>query len=78
MLIGPTDFLPRGLQRRLAAHYVGVSPTKFDEMVDQGRMPRPKRVDSRKLWDRAELDEAFSALPTDQELAENPWDRLTA
>ena len=33
----------RGLQREMAARYVGISATKFDEMVDDGRMPKPKR-----------------------------------
>jgi predicted DNA-binding transcriptional regulator AlpA len=54
---------PRGLSRVQAAAYVGVSPSKFDEMVEDERMPRPREVDKRLLWDRLELDEAFSALP---------------
>jgi hypothetical protein len=49
-----------------------VSPVKFDEMVADGRMPRPKRVDARKLWDRNALDEAFELLPVDDD--GNPWD----
>lgn len=65
---------PRGLQRDIAARYVGVSPTKFDEMVTGGRMPKPKLVDRRKVWDRRALDDAFDALPTEQD--ENPWDAL--
>lgn len=72
----PIAVTPRGLQRDTAARYIGVSPTKFDQLVQQRRMPQPRRLDGRKLWDRLELDEAFSALPTDQE--ENPWDALTA
>jgi excisionase family DNA binding protein len=38
---------PRGLSRDEAARYVGVGATKFEEMVADGRMPRPKRVDGR-------------------------------
>lgn len=41
----------RGLSREEAAMYVGVGSTKFDEMVNDGRMPKPKRIDGRKLWD---------------------------
>jgi predicted DNA-binding transcriptional regulator AlpA len=67
---------PRGLQREVAARYVGISPTKFDQMVLDGRMPHPKRIDGRKVWDRHALDEAFDELPT--EAGENEWDRLTA
>lgn len=53
----------RGLSRVMAAIYVGISPSKFDEMVRDGRMPVPKRVDGRRVWDRRRLDEAFEALP---------------
>lgn len=56
---------PRGLSRPEAADYVGVSVGKFDEMVKDGRMPGPKRIDSRLVWDRLRLDEAFAALPDD-------------
>lgn len=72
----PATVNPRGLQREVAARYIGISPTKFDQLVGEGRMPQPRRLDGRKLWDRLELDEAFSDLPFDQE--ENPWDALTA
>ena len=55
----------RGLSRLEAAQYVGVGGTKFDELVATGRMPRPKRIDGRKIWDLHELDMAFDALPDD-------------
>lgn len=63
---------PRGLSRDEAARYVGISATKFDELVKSRRMPRPKRIDSRVVWDRLALDAAFSDLPSDG--AENPLD----
>lgn len=56
---------PRGLCREEAARYVGVGTTKFDEMVRDRRMPRPKRVDGRTVWDRIALDAAFTDLPND-------------
>ncbi len=56
---------PRGLSREEAARYIGVGSTKFDEMVNDRRMPRPKRVDGRVVWDRISLDAAFSDLPSD-------------
>jgi excisionase family DNA binding protein len=46
----------RGLSRDEAAMYVGVSAAKFDEMVVDGRMPAPVRVDGRKIWDLRSLD----------------------
>ncbi|MGE3712229.1 MAG: helix-turn-helix transcriptional regulator, partial [Hyphomicrobiaceae bacterium] len=59
----PSSLPPRGLSRIEAAAYVGISPTKFDELVSDGRMPGPKRIDGRRVWDRLQLDRAFNALP---------------
>lgn len=58
----PLSLPPRGLNRIEAAAYVGVSPTLFDEMVRDGRMPRPKQVNARTVWDRRRVDVAFDAL----------------
>lgn len=55
----------RGLSRVEAAGYIGVSASLFDEMVRDRRMPGPKRVNSRTIWDRHQLDAAFAALPND-------------
>jgi hypothetical protein len=55
-----------------AAAYIGVSPTKFDELVRDGRMPMPKRIDARTIWDHKKLDAAFEALP-DGNPDGNPW-----
>jgi hypothetical protein len=53
-----------------------VSPSLFDQMVGDGRMPNPKTVNARVIWDRFKLDEAFTALPDrDGEEPGNPWDR---
>lgn len=68
------SYPPRGLSRDEAARYIGVGVTKFDEMVSDGRMPRPKRVDGRVIWDRLKLDAAFSDLPDDNKA--NPLDRM--
>jgi hypothetical protein len=35
-------------------------------------MPRPKRINSRTVWDRHLLDQAFEAL--DDHEIQNPWD----
>jgi predicted DNA-binding transcriptional regulator AlpA len=63
----------RGLSRIEAAMYIGVSARKFDELIADGRMPKPKRVDGRKLWDIRELDLAFDALGDEAELADDTW-----
>lgn len=57
---------PIGLNREESAAYVGVSPTLFDEMVAEARMPEPHEVNARVVWDREELRTAFKALPTRQ------------
>jgi excisionase family DNA binding protein len=62
------------MSRDEAARYIGVGTSKFDEMVSDGRMPRPKRVDGRVIWDRLRLDAAFSDLS--EEKATNPLDRM--
>ncbi len=52
-----------GLSRPEAAEYVGVSPSTFDVMVGDGRMPKPKAIGSRRVWSRAEIERAFAELP---------------
>lgn len=75
----PSILVPRGLCRATAAAYIGVGPAKFDQMVGDGRMPLPKRIDGRIVWDRHALDEAFEALPDSgqhgpaNDEARNPW-----
>ena len=56
--------------------YIGVGASKFDEMVNDGRMPRPKRIDGRTVWDRVRLDEAFDALNDEAVTQKNGWDGL--
>jgi hypothetical protein len=63
----------RGLSRDEAAMYIGVSAGKFDEMVEDGRMPAPIRIDARKIWDIRSLDLAFDALSKDNSTP-NSWD----
>jgi predicted DNA-binding transcriptional regulator AlpA len=52
----------RGMRREDAARYVGVSTSKFDECVKDGRMPKPFRIDTCVIWDLRRLDAAFDAL----------------
>ncbi len=70
----PPSLSPRGLCREAAARYIGVSPTTFDNLVDDRRMPGPKKVGTRCIWDIRKLDIAFDALPDGAE--ENPWDGI--
>lgn len=66
----------RGLSRYEAAHYIGVGTSKFDELVKDGRMPRPIQIDRRVIWDCRKLDVAFDELSSDSDA--NPWDEAAA
>jgi predicted DNA-binding transcriptional regulator AlpA len=70
----PPSLPPRGLSRAEAAAYIGVSASLFDDLVKDGRMPRPKRVNARTIWDRKRLDAAFEAIPDGESRPVNPWD----
>lgn len=64
----------RGLSRVESADYVGVGTSKFDAMVADGRMPKPKKIDGRRVWDVRALDQFFDLLPGGDESDHNPWD----
>lgn len=71
----PISLPPIGLSREIAAAYIDVSPSKFDEMVRDGRMPKPRTIDARRVWYRPEVEAAFAALPQPWEVAETEeWD----
>ena len=67
---------PRSLRRADAAHYIGVSPSKFDRLVADGRMPAPIKLDGCTVWDMRQLDRAFDVLAEETEDA-NPWSQVT-
>ena len=67
--------LARGLNRVEAARYIGVSPTTFDNLVTENKMPKPKKIGTRRIWDVSRLDLAFDAIAGD-DAAVNPWDEL--
>jgi hypothetical protein len=73
----PQSLAPRGLSREQAAAYVGVPASLFDTLVKDGRMPGPKHINARTVWDRLQLDAAFAALPSNDDPA-NPWDEIAA
>jgi hypothetical protein len=69
------SYAPRGMRRETAAWWVGLSPTKFDELVTDGRMPAGVLVDGCRVWDRYQLDEAFTAIMTEPATA-TAWSRV--
>jgi predicted DNA-binding transcriptional regulator AlpA len=65
----------RGLSRDEAAMYCGISATLFDRMVKDGRMPGPKKIDGRRVWDIRSLNVAFGDLPSENRAeAGSSWD----
>jgi hypothetical protein len=62
-----------GLSRAEAAEYIGVGVSLFDQMVTDGRMPKPKLINTRKVWHRGRVDEAFAELPEEGQDSLSPW-----
>jgi predicted DNA-binding transcriptional regulator AlpA len=60
----PPTLAPRLIGRDAAAAYLCVSPSTFDQLVNDGRMPRPRELTPRRwAWDVRELDSAIDGLP---------------
>ena len=77
----PPTLAPRLINRDAAAAYVSISPTLFDRMVEDGRMPRPRLLGSkRRAWDVRELDAAIDRLPVQGEDAtsDQTWGDIDA
>jgi hypothetical protein len=66
-------FLRRGLSRTEAAIYLGISPSKFDELRKDGRIGPAKVLDGRKLFPIEMLDEFFDALPLENHETAEDW-----
>jgi hypothetical protein len=63
----------RGLSRVEAAMYIGISPSKFDQMRADGRIGPAKLIDGRKVFDIRDLDQAFDALPSEDHDKADDW-----
>jgi hypothetical protein len=62
-----------GLSELEAAASIGVSATKFREMVADKRMPPPRRIDARLVFDVEEVRLAFKQLPHAHEEEKDTW-----
>ena len=77
----PPTLPPRLICREAAAAYISVAPGTFDKMVEDGRMPRAKRLsEGRVAWDVRALDAAIDSLPSDgmSVEADNSWNDVDA
>jgi predicted DNA-binding transcriptional regulator AlpA len=58
---------PRLISREAAAAYLSLSPTTFDQLVKEGRMPKPLLLTGRRRgWDVRTLDAAIDLLPMEE------------
>lgn len=75
----PPSLAPGAINRVQAAEFVGVSPSKFDQMVEDRRMPKPRAIDNRRIWLVSDLTESLLKLPTvGGEDESNEWDEVSA
>jgi predicted DNA-binding transcriptional regulator AlpA len=64
---------PRAFRADRACAYLGMGKSKFLSLVDQGRLPKPVRIDGMTTWDRLELDAAYEAMKQEEtEKRSNP------
>ncbi|MBM3654788.1 MAG: hypothetical protein FJX06_18590 [Alphaproteobacteria bacterium] len=65
----------RGVCAEEAALYLGIGVSLFRVMVSDGRMPRPRMINARRVWDVDDLDAAFKSLPREggERAEEDTW-----
>jgi excisionase family DNA binding protein len=54
---------PLGLSLEEAAAYIGLGPSLFERLVGEGKMPFPRQLAGRKVWDADEVAAAFRRVP---------------
>ena len=64
-------YAPRAMRADRAAAYLGISKSKFLELVNWGRLPKPLKIDEITSWDRFDLDAAYESMK-DQGERPNP------
>ena len=63
----------RGLSRMEAAMYLGISPSKFDELRKANRIAPPKVLDGRLIFTVERLDEFLDSLPDENQISNDDW-----
>ncbi len=73
----PPGFIPFAVSRETGAELIGISPNHFDKLVKEGRLPAPRELGGRVLWDSDEIRAAWRAMPRrGQSSSDNPWDSV--
>jgi hypothetical protein len=63
----------RGFSRLEAATYLGISPSKFDELRRAKRIAPPKVLDGRLIFVVERLDDFLDSLPDENQADEGEW-----
>jgi hypothetical protein len=63
----------RGLSRVEAAMYLGISPSKFDQLRQANRIAPAKVLDGRLIFTVERLDEFLDALPDENHETAEDW-----
>jgi predicted DNA-binding transcriptional regulator AlpA len=73
----PPGVVPFAVSRETGAELIGISPNHFDKLVKEGRLPAPREVGGRILWDSEEIRAAWRAMPRrGQPPPVNEWDAI--
>jgi hypothetical protein len=59
----PPGIVPYAVGKQAAAALISISAGFFDKLVGDGRMPEPRELDGRVLWDSEEVKAAWRAIP---------------
>lgn len=59
----PPGIVPFAVSRQAAAALIGISASFFDKLVRDGRMPQPRDLEGRVLWDSEEVRAAWRQIP---------------
>jgi hypothetical protein len=70
----PAGMVPRGLWREQSVGHWGHQRNEVRRDGADGRAPKPKKFEGRRVWDVRQLDRAFDKLDGDDD-PENPWGR---
>ena len=61
-MTAPVALSKIGYRRPEAADFVGMKLSKFNQLVKDGRMPKPFKIDGCVVWDGRDLIKAFDKL----------------
>jgi excisionase family DNA binding protein len=69
--------LRRGLSHAEASAYIGVSTSTFNKLIAQGRMPQPRCIGTRRVWDIRALDDHFDQIDGTVTILAKPGNRAS-